>query len=192
MVAAGVVEGWQAFDAKIHLPPYDPHVTDEPVTLARARHDRHEVKGLGKARRREVPGQEHVGIGQVELLAVGVIHRSQREMSALLVVEDGAEDARGVEGRQAQPIDGAVGTDQRRRVQVPDDTVVLDGQISHLSLTSHRRRPYPYLTAPRMRHVSTLRPFRPPLVSPPPRSAPLVSPPPRSARRLLSISASRL
>src|SRR5829696_2950632 len=150
MVAAGVVEGWQAFDAEIHLPSYDPHVTDEPVTLARARHDRHEVKGLGKARSREVAGQEHVCIGQVKLLAVGVIHRSQREMPALLVVEDGAEDARGVEGRQAQPVYGAVGTDQRRRVQVPDDAVVLDGQISHLSLTSHRRRPYPYLTAPCM------------------------------------------
>src|SRR5215213_4619835 len=84
MGAAGVVEGWQALDEEIHPPPYDPHVTYEPVTLPRARHDRHEVKGLGKARRREEAGQEHVGIGQVELVAVGVLHRSQREMPSLL------------------------------------------------------------------------------------------------------------
>ena len=151
MVAAGVVEGWQTLDAEVHLPPDNPHVTDEPVTLARARHNRHEVKGFGQARRREVAGQEHVGVRQIELVAVGVRHRLQREMPTLLLVEDRAEDARGVEGRQAQPIYGAVGTDQRRRVQVPDDTVVFDGQIPHSSLPSHRRRPYPYLTAPHAR-----------------------------------------
>jgi hypothetical protein len=41
-------------------------------------------------------------------VAVGVLHRSQREMPALLLVEDGAEDTRGVEGGKAQPVYGAV------------------------------------------------------------------------------------
>src|SRR5919112_5439295 len=132
MVAAGVVESWQALDAEVHLPPDVPHVTDKPVTLARARHDRHEVKGLGQAFRRGEAGQEHVGVGQIELVAVSVLPRSQREMPTPLVVEDGAEDARGVEGGQAQPVYGAVSTDERRRVQVPDDTVVLDRQITHV------------------------------------------------------------
>src|SRR5215213_3793695 len=209
MAAAGVVEGRQTLDAENHLPPYDPHVTDEPVTLPRARHDRHEVKGLGQARRREEAGQEHVGIGQVELVAVGVLHRSQREMPALLVVEDGAEDTRGVEGGQAQPVYGAVGTDERSRVQIPDDTVVLDRQIPHSSLLSQHRFPCLYLTVPCMRlaphapralqQVSKLAspacqhaPALPPLVSTPPRCARRllsVSTPPRCARRLLSISA---
>src|SRR5215207_5914504 len=151
MAAAGVVEGRQTLDAENHLPPYDPHVTDEPVTLPRARHDRHEVKGLGQARRREEAGQEHVGIGQVELVAVGVLHRSQREMPALLVVEDGAEDTRGVEGGQAQPVYGAVGTDERSRVQIPDDTMVLYWQIPHSSLPSKHRCPCLYLTVPYIR-----------------------------------------
>src|SRR5215204_3135785 len=151
MVAAGVVEGWQALDAEIHLPPYDPHVADEPVRLLRTRHDRHEVKCLGKARRREEAGQEHVGIGQVELVAVGVLHRSQREMPAFLVVEDGAKNTRGVEGWQAQPVYGAVGTDQRRRVEVPDDTMVLYRQIPHSSLPSKHRCPCLYLTVPYIR-----------------------------------------
>src|SRR5215203_181908 len=151
MVAAGVVEGWQALDAEIHLPPYDPHVADEPVRLLRTRHDRHEVKCLGKARRREEAGQEHVGIGQVELVAVGVLHRSQREMPAFLVVEDGAKNTRGVEGWQAQPVYGAIGTDERSRVQIPDDTVVLDRQIPHSSLPSQYRCPCLYLTALCMR-----------------------------------------
>src|SRR5215210_8352061 len=151
MVAAGVVEGWQALDAKIHLPPYDPHVTDEPVTFPRGLHDRLEVKGLGKARRREEAGQEHVRIGQVELVAVSVLHGSQREIPALLVVEDGAEDTRGVEGGQAQPVYGAVGADERSSVQIPDDTVVLDRQIPHSSLLSQHRCPCLYLTVPCMR-----------------------------------------
>src|SRR5215212_2788592 len=49
MTAAGVIEGRQALEAKTHLPPYDPHVTDEPVTLLRSRHYGHEVKGFGQA-----------------------------------------------------------------------------------------------------------------------------------------------
>src|SRR5919106_2926282 len=148
MVAAGVIEGRQALDAETHLPPNDPYVADEPVPLPRTRHDRHEVKGLGQAFGREVAGQEHVGVGQVELVAVGVLHRMQREMPALLVVEDGAEDTRGVEGGQAQPVYGAVGTDERSRVQIPDDTVVLDRQIPHSTLPSQHRYPCLYLTAP--------------------------------------------
>src|ERR671915_1435850 len=151
MVAAGIVEGWKALDTEWNLPPDDPHVADEPVTLPRARHDRHEVKGLGKARMREEAGQEHVGIGQVELVAVGVLHRSQREMPALLLVEDGAEDTRGVEGGKAQPVYGAVGTDERRRVEVPDDTMVLYRQIPHSSLPSKHRCPCLYLTVPYIR-----------------------------------------
>src|SRR5215203_2335380 len=157
MAAAGVVEGRQTLDAENHLPPYDPHVTDEPVTLPRARHDRHEVKGLGQARRREEAGQEHVGIGQVELVAVGVLHRSQREMPALLLVEDGAEDTRGVEGGKAQPVYGAVGTDERRRVEVPDDTMVLYRQIPYSSLPSKHRCPCLYLTVPHIRHAPHVR-----------------------------------
>src|SRR5215210_4727561 len=154
MVTAGVVEGWQALDTEVHLPPYDPHVTDDSVTLPRARHDRHEVKGLGKARRREEAGQEHVGIGQVALAAVGVLHGSQREMPALLVVEDGAEDARGVEGGKAQPVYGAVGTDERRRVEVSYDTVVLDRQIPHSSLPSQHRCSSLYLSRYRPPHAA--------------------------------------
>src|ERR687889_443224 len=151
MVAAGVVEGRQTLNPTAPLPPYSPDFRDEPVTLPRARHDRHEVKRLGKTRRREEAGQEHVGIGQVELLAVGELHWSQREMPTLLVVEDRAEDTRGVEGGQAQPVYGAVGTDERSRVQIPDDTVVLDRQIPHSSLLSQHRFPCVYLTVPCMR-----------------------------------------
>src|SRR5215210_9592176 len=156
MVAAGIVEGWKALDTEMNLPPDDPHVSHEPVTLPRARHDWHEVEGLSKSRRREEAGQEHVGIGQVELVAVGVLHRSQREMPALLVVEDGAEHTRGVEGGQAHPVYGAVGTDERSRVQIPDDTVVLDRQIPHSSLPSQHRCPCLYLTVPCMRLATSI------------------------------------
>ena len=110
MVAAGVVEGWQALDAEIHLPPDDPHVTDEPVPLP----GRVTIGMKSRVSARpsgEEAGQEHVGVGQVELVAVGVIHGSQREMTTLLVVEDGAEDARRVEsGRHSQSMVPSVPT----------------------------------------------------------------------------------
>src|SRR5215212_5521148 len=131
MLAAGVVEGGKALDAEVHLASYDPYVTEQPVTLVGMRKYGHEIKGLGQALRRKVAGQEHVGVGQIQLLAAGILHGPQREVPALPVIQDGAEDARGVEGRQAQPIYRAVLTDERRRIQIPDDTVVFDGQITH-------------------------------------------------------------
>src|SRR5215204_763478 len=130
----GVVESWPALDAEVHLSPDDPDVACEPVALARTRHGRHEIQGLSQSLRREKTGQEHVRIRQVELLAAGVLDRAQGKVPALLVVENGTEDARRVEGGQAHPVYSAIRTDERRRMEVPDDPVVFDGQITHSSL----------------------------------------------------------
>jgi hypothetical protein len=40
------------------------------------------------------------------------------------MVQQGAEDAGRVEAGGAEPVDGAVGADQRRRLQVSDQTVI--------------------------------------------------------------------
>ncbi len=60
-------------------------------------------------------------------MAVDVLDRTQVEASALLVIQDGGEDARRVEGRQAEPVDRPVRADERRRVEIAYDPVVFYG-----------------------------------------------------------------
>ena len=50
---------------------------------------------------------------------------------AFCIVQERAEDARGIDVRIAKPIDGAVHPDQRHRPHVPDDPVVFDGLVRH-------------------------------------------------------------
>jgi hypothetical protein len=57
------------------------------------------------------------------------------EAPALLVVQDGGEDARGIKVRQAEPVDGAVHPHQRGRAQVADDAVMLDGLVARFHHT---------------------------------------------------------
>ena len=50
-------------------------------------------------------------------------------MAAFLVIQDGGEDAGRIEVRQTQPIDRAVHGHERRRPQVADYSMILDGLI---------------------------------------------------------------
>jgi hypothetical protein len=129
-----VVEGGSALDVEGHPAPYDPDVTDEPVTLTPLSEDGHEIHDLGHSLRGEEPGEQHVGVRQIQLVTVGVLHRAQIEASAPLVVEDGAENARRVEGRQTQPVYRPVSPDERRCVKIPHDPMVLYGKVTQKSL----------------------------------------------------------
>ena len=51
-------------------------------------------------------------------------------MPSVLVVEQGPEDARGVETGTAEPIDCAVGTDEGRRLQIADQAVLTNGGVA--------------------------------------------------------------
>jgi len=76
------------------------------------------------------PGDEDVGIPDVVLIARAAVHDRDREMSAAPGIEDGGEDARAVEIREAAPADGAVPTDERRCSEVSDDPVIREGQVT--------------------------------------------------------------
>ena len=143
--AAGVVEGGLAFYVEVHLAPDHAHVPYQPVPFGRIRGDRHEVQGLGHTVFSEKAGEQHVCVRQVKLLAVEVLNRVQGKVSTLLVVQDGAENARGVEGRNAQPVYGAVGTDERRRVQVSYYSVIFYREITQSASSSHRMITVPIL-----------------------------------------------
>ena len=70
--------------------------------------------------RMAVPGQVHL------LRHVAFVGRPDPEVSALVRVEQRREDARRVEARGAEPVDRAVGADQRRRLKVADQPVIAD------------------------------------------------------------------
>ncbi len=94
--------------------------------LVIARPERQRVSHDGPARRR-LPGRlEDVRPGHVGARRrMGDLERAEAE-EAGLAVEEAAEDARRVEARNAQPVDRAVGSDERTRVAVGQERVVGD------------------------------------------------------------------
>ena len=67
--------------------------------------------------------------GKVELSRPGGDRSRERKEAALIGVQEGAEDARRVEGGAAEPIDGPVRPDQGDAVEIPDEAVVGDRQV---------------------------------------------------------------
>src|SRR4051794_10354658 len=80
---------------------------------------------------REEAGHEHGGPRQVQLLGrERLVGRPDREAPALLRVEDRAEQTGSVEALGTEPVDRALVADERHRVEVADDPVVLDRQVA--------------------------------------------------------------
>ena len=69
---------------------------------------------------------EHVGAGQVTARRFERVDGTQLERPSAPRIEDRAAQARGVEIREAEPVDGAVSGDERGRSSVADDRVILD------------------------------------------------------------------
>ena len=94
------------------------------------RMDRHEIADLRHPVGGEEARQQHVGIREIELPVHGVVqHRLQGEVAASFVIQQRSEDGWGVERRQAEEIDAAVGADQGNGLQVTDDAVRLDRRV---------------------------------------------------------------
>ena len=135
MRGAGVVEGGTALQAKGQPAADDADPPDQLVRHRADATDRHVILDLAHAVVVQEAGDEDVGVRPVELLVPEVVAgRGDAEAAALSVVQDGGEDAGRIEVRQAEPVDGAVHPHQRRRAQVADDAVVLDGLVAR----SHR------------------------------------------------------
>jgi hypothetical protein len=74
---------------------------------------------------------ENVRIGQVELLGLSVsARRSDAVEAAAVTVEDRTEHRRRIKALWAVPVDRAVGSDERRAVEIADDAVLGHRQIS--------------------------------------------------------------
>src|SRR5262249_24806462 len=93
--------------------------------------DRHQVDHFADAVRAEEARHQHVAVGQVHLLVLGLVEAGDLEEASFLLVENRAKNAGRVEVRQAAPVDRTVHTHQRHRVQVANDAVGLDRLIDH-------------------------------------------------------------
>jgi len=129
---AAVAETRLELDREPHRPPDHPDVPDQPVPAGgRALDDRHEVVHLADPVRGHEPGDQYRGIGQVQLPGHVVVAVGRDPVEpAPPGVEQGGEDARGIEPRAAEPVEDAVGAHQCRRLQVADEPMIADVRIT--------------------------------------------------------------
>ena len=128
-----VVEPGRALEHKPHLAAHAPHHPDQPVPVAGPLGvvDRHEVGHLADPVGGHEPGDQDGGVGKVQLPGdVVVALGADAETPAVVVVEQRGEHTRRVEPRAAEPVDGAVGGDQRRGLEVSDQPVLGDWRIT--------------------------------------------------------------
>ena len=117
-----------------HGPPRAQHPPDQPApSWLGCAADRHEVLDLTHPVLGEETGDQHVGIGEIELTGLRRRRGGQLKAPALVCVQERAEHAGGVERRAAMPVDGAVGSHQGHAVQVTDQSMVSD-----IRVTCHR------------------------------------------------------
>ena len=118
------------------------HADHSPHERARSGADRHEVLDLQLALLRHEARDEHVGVGQVELLSASAARRAERPVAAAAGVEKRAEHARRVDARRAVPVDRPLGAHQRDRVQVADHAVLGDREVAARRGGPSGRRPH--------------------------------------------------
>ena len=130
VLAPAVVEPGRDLDLERQLAADAAHHPDQPVLGGRQRTGRrHEVDDLADPVLGQEPGDQHRGVGQVELL--GHVLGADRADPAVAAPSPGRAGRRTpgrVEPRAAEPVDRAVGRHQRRGVQVADQAVLGDGQ----------------------------------------------------------------
>ena len=134
MRRSSVVEGRVALHPKLEAAPDRLDPPDQLVLPARqsGKAYRHEILNLPDAVWREKPRDQNVRVRPIELFgSAAFAYRSDLKAAAFPVIENGAEDTRGIEVGKAEPVDRAVHADQGRRSHIADDAVVLNRLIGH-------------------------------------------------------------
>src|SRR5215207_4873592 len=121
-----VIEARLYLHPEAHRPAHHAHQPNQPVPVGRtALDDRHEVDHLTSPVGGHEPRNQDRGVGEVQLPAHVVVPIGRNtEVPAAVVIEQGREDARRVETRTAEPIDGSVSTDQGCCLQLADQAVL--------------------------------------------------------------------
>ena len=127
---AGVVEARIAAHGKTYLSPHRLRATHDVVCDTGVFH-RHEIRDLGHTAVGQEPGEQHVGVGQVELPVYRVVEpRRDLEAAAVIGVEEGRKYRRGIKRRKAEEVDRPVLAYQCDGVKVADDPVVFYGRVA--------------------------------------------------------------
>ena len=123
VLAARVVKARLQPAAQPHAAAHTGDPADDPLVLG----DGHQVLEFDDPVGRHEPCHQHVGVREIELRGPRLaVLRSDLPAAAALLVEDRGEHARRVEAGRAEPVDRAVGGDQRGRAQVADQPVRRD------------------------------------------------------------------
>ena len=130
-VLAAVIEDRPHFCLEAHLASDDADQSHQAMLVrGRLARDRHKVDDLADTLGTEEARYQDRRAGQVHLSRDGAIaRRTNAEEAAVLMVQQRAEDARRVEARQTQPVDGALRTDEGCGLEVADESVVFDGWV---------------------------------------------------------------
>src|SRR3712207_1206090 len=123
-----VIESWLNIHPEAHRPAHHAHQPNQPVAIGcYALKHRHEIEHLADPLGAQEPRNQDRGVWEVHLPAHVVVPvGADAEVTTAVVVQQGREDARGVETGTAHPVDGAVGTYEGRRLQVADQAVLTD------------------------------------------------------------------
>jgi hypothetical protein len=124
---AAVVKTWLCLKPEARAAADPNQAPDEPL---RAVAHGHEILDLAHPLRGQEPGDQDVGVRQIQLLG----HRERVGGSdpvepATAAIQQRPEHARRVEPLGAVPVDRPVGTDQRRAAQITDDPVLGNRQM---------------------------------------------------------------
>ena len=128
---SAVVEPGRDVDLELHLAADTPdHPHDSVAVRGDRAGNRHEVDHLADPCLGHEARDQDSGVREVQLLAgERLAGGADPEVTALLVVEQGPEDARRVEPGRAEPVDAAVGGDEGRGLEVTDEAVVGDERV---------------------------------------------------------------
>jgi hypothetical protein len=138
---APVIEARLYLRTEAHRAAHHVHQPNQPVAFGRtALDDRHEFDHLADPLWDHEPCDQDRGVGEVQLPACVVVPIGRdAEVPATVVIEQGREDARGVETGTAEPIDCSVSTDQGCRLQVSDQAVLAYFRVAiHRNFLSSR------------------------------------------------------
>ena len=106
---------------------------------------RHEIDERELTRGRGESRREYVGVGQVAPVhAQDRSCRGDLESPSLFGIEHRREYAGRVESREAAPVYGAVCANQRSRIHVSNEAIVVDALVRHVSLRSRNDPPPPH------------------------------------------------
>ena len=133
MGLAAVVEPGRALGYEADLAADTAHHPDQPMPVAGPLGvlDRHEVQHLADPLGGHEPGDQDGGVGEVQLADHDIVaFGGDPAPAAPLGVQQRREHTGRVEPWAAPPVDGAVGGDQRRGLQISDQTVLGDRRIT--------------------------------------------------------------